>query len=46
MLDRTMIKASVPYQTPQLMKRFLEGMRKAGLRDERVLATSKPNKNR
>ena len=25
------IKASVPYQTPQLMERFLEGMRKAGL---------------
>jgi hypothetical protein len=25
------IKASVPYQTPQLMARFLEGMRKAGL---------------
>jgi TolB-like protein len=28
------IKASVPYQTPQLMERFLEGMRKAGLGDE------------
>jgi TolB-like protein/cytochrome c-type biogenesis protein CcmH/NrfG len=27
------IKASVPYQTPQLMERFLEGMRKAGLAD-------------
>ena len=25
------IKASVPYQTPELMERFLEGMRKAGL---------------
>ncbi|MEA2887443.1 MAG: hypothetical protein QOD11_1803 [Bradyrhizobium sp.] len=25
------IKASVPYQTPRLMERFLEGMRKAGL---------------
>ena len=25
------IRASVPYQTPQLMERFLEGMRKAGL---------------
>ena len=24
------IKASVPYQTPQLMERFLEGMRKRG----------------
>jgi TolB-like protein/cytochrome c-type biogenesis protein CcmH/NrfG len=27
------IKASVPYQTTQLMERFLEGMRKAGLGD-------------
>ncbi len=25
------IRASVPYQTPQLMEQFLEGMRKAGL---------------
>jgi TolB-like protein len=25
------IKASVPYQTPELMERFLEGMRKAGM---------------
>jgi TolB-like protein/Flp pilus assembly protein TadD len=25
------IKSSVPYQTPELMERFLEGMRKAGL---------------
>jgi Flp pilus assembly protein TadD len=25
------IRASVPYQTPQLMEHFLEGMRKAGL---------------
>jgi TolB-like protein/cytochrome c-type biogenesis protein CcmH/NrfG len=25
------IKASVPYQTPELMQRFLQGMRKAGL---------------
>jgi len=25
------IRASVPYQTPELMQRFLEGMRKAGL---------------
>jgi TolB-like protein len=25
------IRASVPYQTPELMERFLEGMRKAGL---------------
>jgi TolB-like protein/cytochrome c-type biogenesis protein CcmH/NrfG len=28
------IKASVPYQTPQLMERFLEGMRKAGLSED------------
>jgi len=28
------IKASVPYQTPALMDRFLDGMRKAGLNDE------------
>jgi Flp pilus assembly protein TadD len=28
------IKASVPYQTPTLMERFLDGMRKAGLNDE------------
>ncbi len=27
------IRASVPYQTPQLMERFLEGMRKAGLKE-------------
>jgi hypothetical protein len=26
------IKASVPYQTPELMERFLDGMRKAGLK--------------
>ena len=25
------IKASVPYQTPELMERFLDGIRKAGL---------------
>jgi hypothetical protein len=25
------IRRSVPYQTPELMERFLEGMRKAGL---------------
>jgi len=24
-------RASVPYQTPELMERFLDGMRKAGL---------------
>ena len=28
------IRASVPYQTPDLMERFLDGMRKAGLEDE------------
>jgi len=28
------IRASVPYQTPQLMERFLGGMRKAGLGDD------------
>ena len=28
------IRASVPYQTPELMERFLEGMRKAGLNKE------------
>ncbi|HEV7599881.1 MAG TPA: winged helix-turn-helix domain-containing protein [Bradyrhizobium sp.] len=28
------IKASVPYQTPQLMERFVEGMRKAGLSED------------
>jgi TolB-like protein/cytochrome c-type biogenesis protein CcmH/NrfG len=27
------IKASVPYQTPELMEHFLQGMRKAGLHD-------------
>jgi TolB-like protein len=27
------IQASVPYQTPELMQRFLQGMRKAGLTD-------------
>jgi len=25
------VRASVPYQTPELMERFLDGMRKAGL---------------
>jgi hypothetical protein len=28
------IRASVPYQTPELMELFLDGMRKAGLEDE------------
>jgi len=27
------IRANVPYQTPELMERFLDGMRKAGLND-------------
>jgi hypothetical protein len=26
------LQANVPYQTPQLLERYLEGMRKAGLR--------------
>jgi TolB-like protein len=28
------VKANVPYQTPELMERYLEGMRKAGLDDD------------
>ncbi|HKS61331.1 MAG TPA: winged helix-turn-helix domain-containing tetratricopeptide repeat protein [Xanthobacteraceae bacterium] len=28
------IRANIPYQTPELMERFLNGMRKAGLEDE------------
>ena len=28
------IRATCPYQTPELMERFLEGMRKAGLKDD------------
>jgi len=28
------IRASVPYQTPELMERYLEGMRKAGLTED------------
>jgi hypothetical protein len=28
------IRASVPYQTPELMERYLEGMRKAGLNED------------
>jgi hypothetical protein len=28
------IRASVPYQTPELMEQFLEGMQKAGLTEE------------
>jgi hypothetical protein len=28
------LRASVPYQTPELMERFLEGMRKAGLNED------------
>jgi tetratricopeptide (TPR) repeat protein len=30
-LSLAWIRASVPYQTPELMERFLDGMRKAGL---------------
>jgi tetratricopeptide (TPR) repeat protein len=33
-LSTDWIRASVPYQTPQLLERFLEGMRKAGLEDD------------
>jgi TolB-like protein/DNA-binding winged helix-turn-helix (wHTH) protein len=33
-LSLSWIRASVPYQTPELMERFLEGMRKAGLTEE------------
>jgi TolB-like protein/DNA-binding winged helix-turn-helix (wHTH) protein len=33
-LSLSWIRASVPYQTPALMERFLEGMRKAGLNEE------------
>ena len=32
-LSADWIRASVPYQTPELMERFLEGMRKAGLNE-------------
>jgi tetratricopeptide (TPR) repeat protein len=28
------IRANIPYQTPELMERFLNGMRKAGLEDD------------
>jgi hypothetical protein len=28
------IEANVPYQTPELMEHFPEGMRKAGLRED------------
>ncbi len=31
LLSLAWIRASVPYQTPELMERFLDGMRKAGL---------------
>jgi hypothetical protein len=33
-LSMSWIKASVPWQTPQLMEHFLKGMRKAGLDDD------------
>jgi hypothetical protein len=32
-LSAEWIRANVPYQTPELMERFLSGMRKAGLSD-------------
>ncbi|WP_315835997.1 BTAD domain-containing putative transcriptional regulator [Bradyrhizobium prioriisuperbiae] len=35
------IKASVPYQTPELMEQFLEGMRKAGLNDDRPVLSGR-----
>jgi TolB-like protein len=33
-LSLTWIRANVPYQTPELMERYLEGFRKAGLGEE------------
>lgn len=37
LLSSDWIRANVPYQTPELLERFLDGMRKAGLTDERGL---------
>ncbi len=34
LLTSASVRANVPYQTPELMKRFLEGLRKAGLEDQ------------
>ncbi len=34
LLSLDWIRANAPYQTPQLMERYLEGMRKAGLTDD------------
>ena len=28
------VRANVPYQTPELMERFLDGLRKAGLNED------------
>ena len=33
-LSLAWIRANVPYQTPELMERFLEGMRMAGLSED------------
>jgi Flp pilus assembly protein TadD len=33
-LSADWIRASVPYQTPELMERFIDGMRKAGLTED------------
>ncbi len=32
-LSERWITLNVPYQTPELMERFLDGLRKAGLKD-------------
>src|SRR6185312_10658026 len=37
-LSADWIRANVPYQSPQLMEQFLEGMRKAGLGEEKIAA--------
>jgi len=37
-LSADWIRAKVPYQTPELMEQFLEGMRKAGLDEEKTAA--------
>jgi len=37
-LSADWIKTNVPYQSPELMARFLEGMRKAGLDEEAIAA--------
>ena len=37
-LSASWIRANVPYQSPELMERFLEGMRQAGLDEDAVAA--------